>query len=71
VVQQRLLKEKHWKLVVRPAGGDQVLDAIGFNLAEPFPEAVPERVLLAYRLEPNEFRGNINPQLQIVHMEPT
>ncbi len=71
VVQQRLLKERHWKLVVRPVGGEPMLDAIGFNLAESFPEAVPERVLLAYRLEANEFHGNIHPQLQIVHMEPT
>ncbi len=69
VERQQLLKEKHWKLAVRPAGGDQVLDAIGFNLADSFPEAVPERVLLAYRLEVNEFRGNIDPRLQIVHLE--
>ncbi|HIE55740.1 MAG TPA: single-stranded-DNA-specific exonuclease RecJ, partial [Chromatiaceae bacterium] len=69
VLNQRLLKEKHWKLVVRPAGGHGVMDAIGFHLADQHPGPLPDRLLLAYRLELNEFRGNINPQLQIVHLE--
>ena len=69
VVNQRLLKEKHWKLVVRPAGADGVIDAIGFHLADDHPGPLPGRVRLAYRLELNEFRGNISPQLQILHLE--
>lgn len=69
VVQQRLLKDKHWKLVVQPAGGAQVIDAIGFNLADEMPGPLPERVLMAYQLDINEFRGNVNLQLRIAHLE--
>lgn len=69
VVAQRLLREKHWKLVVRPHETAPVLDAIGFSLADRFPESVPPRVLMAYQLDVNEFRGNIDPQLRIVHLE--
>ncbi|WP_052469876.1 single-stranded-DNA-specific exonuclease RecJ [Thiolapillus brandeum] len=69
VVQQRLLKDRHWKLVVQPAGGDQIVDAIGFNLADDMPGPLPERVLMAYQLDINEFRGNVNLQLRIAHME--
>ena len=68
VVQQRLLKKKHWKLVVRPAGGDILIDAIGFNLADQFPGPLPSRLRLVYRLERNEFRGNVMAQLQVLHM---
>ena len=69
VVQQRLLKDRHWKLVVQPAGGAQVIDAIGFNLADEMPGPLPERVLMAYQLDINEFRGNVNLQLRIAHLE--
>ncbi len=69
VVQQRLLKDKHWKLVVQPAGGSRVIDAIGFNLAAECPAPLPERVLMAYQLDINEFRGNVNLQLRIAHLE--
>ena len=69
VVQQRLLKDKHWKLVVQPAGASRVMDAIGFNLAADCPAPLPERVLMAYQLDINEFRGNVNLQLRIAHLE--
>jgi len=69
VVRQHLLKDRHWKLVVQPAGGSRVIDAIGFNLAAECPAPLPERVLMAYRLDINEFRGNVNLQLRIAHLE--
>ncbi len=69
VVHQRLLKDRHWKLVVRAQGGGDPLDAIAFNLAEQYPDAVPERVRLVYQLECNRFRGTIAPQLQVLYME--
>lgn len=69
VVNQRILKGKHWKLVLRPEGGDQLLDAIGFNLVESVPAVLPGRIRVAYRLDINEYRGNINLQLKIEHLE--
>ena len=69
VIQQRQLQDKHWKLVVRPAGSNQVFDAIGFNLVRACPSTLPQRLLMAYQLDVNEFRGSINLQLRIAHME--
>ncbi|WP_457667189.1 single-stranded-DNA-specific exonuclease RecJ [Thiolapillus sp.] len=69
VIQQRQLQDKHWKLVVQPPGSRQVFDAIGFNLVSACPSPLPQRLLLAYQLDVNEFRGNVNLQLRIAHME--
>ncbi len=69
VIQQRQLQDKHWKLVVRPPGSNQVFDAIGFNLVRACPSPLPQRLLMAYQLDVNEFRGSINLQLRIAHME--
>ena len=69
VIQHRQLQDKHWKLVVRPPGSNQVFDAIGFNLVRACPSPLPQRLLMAYQLDVNEFRGSINLQLRIAHME--
>ncbi len=69
VINQRLLQDKHWKLVLQCADGEPWLDAIGFNLAQHFPDSVPANVTLAYQLDVNEYRGNRSLQLRISHME--
>lgn len=69
VIQQRRLQDRHWKLVLRSPGDDQVFDAIGFNLVDSCPSPLPERLLIAYQLDANEFRGKVNLQLRIAHME--
>ncbi|WP_456381134.1 single-stranded-DNA-specific exonuclease RecJ [Thiolapillus sp.] len=69
VLQQRQLQGKHWKLVVQPRDGEQLIDAIGFNLVSVCPPPLPDRLLMAYQLDINEFRGNISLQLRIAHME--
>ncbi len=69
VIQQRQLQDKHWKLVVQPRDGDRLVDAIGFNLVSVCPPPLPHRLLMAYQLDINEFRGNISLQLRIAHME--
>jgi single-stranded-DNA-specific exonuclease len=69
VIQQRLLQDRHWKLVVQPVNSQQIFDAIGFNLASSWPSPLPDSLRLAYQLDINEFRGNINLQLRIAHME--
>ena len=69
VVQQRQLQDKHWKLVVQPRGGGRLVDAIGFNQVVACPPPLPDILLIAYQLDVNEFRGNINLQLRIVYME--
>ena len=68
VVQQRLVGEKHLKLVVQKDG--LTLDAIAFNIdLKAWPNHSAERIRLAYKLDVNEFRGKHNLQLMIEHIE--
>ena len=61
--------KKHWKLVLPDPVAKQTFDAIGFNLAEQHPAPLPETLHIAYQLDINEFRGNINLQLRIESIE--
>lgn len=69
ILASRIVGEQHWKLVVRPEGGDQALDAIAFRAVERHPE-LPSRARLAYHLDVNEWRGCESLQLLIEHLEP-
>ncbi|WP_018985776.1 single-stranded-DNA-specific exonuclease RecJ [Methylophilus methylotrophus] len=61
VLQQRILGEKHLKL--RLQKHNQQFDAIYFQHAE----LLPEQIEIAYALQVNEFNGNRNLQLQVMH----
>lgn len=61
VVQQKVLGEKHLKL--RLQKHNQQFEAIYFRHAE----LLPEQIEIAYALQVNEFNGNRNLQLQVVH----
>jgi single-stranded-DNA-specific exonuclease len=63
VESQRLLKERHLKLVLRR--GRERFDAIRFNHAEP----LPDRIRAAFRLNVNEFNGLQSTQLVLEHSE--
>ena len=62
VISSRVVGEKHWKLVMRPAGGDLAVDAIAFNAVESLP-AMPQMVHAAYRLDENEWQGQGQPAI--------
>jgi single-stranded-DNA-specific exonuclease len=71
ILQQKLLKERHLKLMIEPVGGGPLLDGIAFNIDPTFwPDSSIREVQLAYRLDINEFRGNRNVQLIIEHLWP-
>ncbi len=72
VVQQRIVGEKHLKLVLSlDAGHQHIIDAIAFNVdLEVWPNESIKRVQLAYRLDVNEFRGRESLQLMVQHIEP-
>ena len=71
VVSQRLVAEKHLKLVLFPASGSVLLDAIAFNIdPEVWPNQTVEQVEIAYRLDVNEYRGQRSLQLLVEHIEP-
>lgn len=71
VVSQRLVGERHLKLVLCVAGGRQVLDAIAFNVdLDIWPDQGIEQIDVAYRLDVNEFRGQQSVQLVVEHLVP-
>lgn len=71
ILQQRLVGEKHLKLMVEPLSGGPLLDGIAFNVDTTlWPDSSVREVELAYKLDVNEFRGNRNVQLLIQHLWP-
>jgi len=65
VLRTRVIGERHLKLTLAAHGLQ--LDAIHFGGAG---EPVPGRVRIAFRLEPDSYRGGDTVQLIVVHREP-
>jgi len=64
VLQQRLVGEKHLKMVLESEG--KSVDAIAFNVdLKVWPNPMVKKVFCAYRLDVNEFRGNRTVQLLV------
>ncbi|MCW2481495.1 single-stranded-DNA-specific exonuclease RecJ [Candidatus Symbiopectobacterium sp. NZEC135] len=71
ILQQKLLKERHLKLMVEPVNGGPLLDGIAFNVdTRCWPDSSIREAEMAYRLEVNEFRGKRSVQLLIQHLWP-
>ncbi|MDA7085427.1 single-stranded-DNA-specific exonuclease RecJ [Pseudomonas sp. SA3-5] len=71
VVQQRLVGDKHLKLVLKTECGGQTLDGIAFNIdREVWPNPTVRWVELAYKLDVNEYRGRESVQLMVAHLAP-
>lgn len=71
VLQQRLVGEKHLKLMVREPKSGLLLDAISFFVdLEKWPNQALEKIRLVYKLDINEFRGQRNLQLIVDYLEP-
>ncbi|WP_286978859.1 DHHA1 domain-containing protein, partial [Pseudomonas sp.] len=69
VVQQRLVGERHLKMVLKTECGGQTLDAIAFNIdREQWPNPTVRWVELAYKLDVNEYKGNETVQLMVAHL---
>ena len=85
VVSQRVVGDKHLKLVLRYPGDSRIFDAIAFNGATHSPSDVQgrtnvaggrspgattmQRIHIVYRLDVNEYRGQRSLQLLIEHLE--
>jgi single-stranded-DNA-specific exonuclease len=63
VLNQRILKEKHLKLMLEKNG--QRYDAIWFGHTD----QLPDRAMVAYRLDANEFNGVTRVQLMVEHAQ--
>ncbi|MDM8751425.1 single-stranded-DNA-specific exonuclease RecJ [Morganella morganii] len=71
LLQQRIVGEKHLKMMIEPEGGGPLLDGIAFNVdVNYWPDNSVQRVRLAYKLDVNEFRGQRSVQLLIEHIWP-
>ena len=68
VRQSQWLKDVHLKLWLVLEDGTMV-QAIGFNLRDKVPHSITEKIHLVYQLEQNEFRGEVQLQLKIIHLE--
>jgi len=67
VVSQRVVGEKHLKMTLQPADGNNQIDGIAFNTT--VLPAGCQQVRMAYRLDANEYRGIVSPQLIIEHID--
>lgn len=70
LLDRRIVGERHLKMQLKPLGGVFPINAIAFNSDDhDWPLQVRE-VLLAYKLDVNEFRGSRDVQLLVDHIEP-
>lgn len=71
LLQQRLVGERHLKVMMEPVGGGPLLDGIAFNIDTTcWPDNGVREVELAYKLDINEFRGNRSLQIIIDDIWP-
>lgn len=71
ILQQRLVGERHLKMLLEPQQGGQLLDAIAFNIdTRYYPDQSIRIAKLVYKLDINEFRGNRDIQLLVDYIEP-
>ncbi len=69
LVQQRVVGERHLKVVLKSECGAVQLDGIAFGIdRDVWPNPTVRWVELAYKLDVNEYRGQETVQLMIAHM---
>jgi single-stranded-DNA-specific exonuclease len=69
LLQQRVVGQRHLKMVLMEAESGLALDAIAFNAdMESWPDESKTRVRVLYRLDVNEFRGKKSVQLLVQHL---
>jgi len=70
IVQQRIVGEKHLKLVLATdASKAQLIDAIAFNVdTDRWPDPAADQVRLIYKLDINLWRGRESMQLLVEHL---
>ncbi|MEC5319411.1 single-stranded-DNA-specific exonuclease RecJ [Brenneria populi subsp. brevivirga] len=71
LLQQKLVGERHLKVMVEPVNGGPLLDGIAFNVdTRLWPDGSVREAELAYKLDVNEYRGKRSVQLLIQHLWP-
>ena len=71
LLQQRIVGQRHLKLVLMEPDSGVAIDAIHFNAdTDTWPDDSVQRVRAVFRLDVNEFRGHRSLQLMIDHLLP-
>ena len=71
IVTQRVVGEKHLKLVLKTECGSRTLDGIAFNVdRDTWHNPNVQWVELAYKLDVNEYQGRESVQLMVAHLAP-
>ncbi len=68
-VQQRIVGQRHLKLLLEVPGQDRLIDAIAFNVDTSQWPCDCERIRMAYQIEANHFRGRESVQLRVIYLE--
>ncbi len=68
LVEKRLLKDRHLKLLLKPIDSELLVEAIAFNTQDTDWSPHARQLQLAYRLEVNLFRSSKTLQLRIEHL---
>ena len=68
LLQQRIVGDKHLKMLVQPESGGVLLDAICFNVDLGQWPSSAAQVDMVYQLDVNEFRGRQSVQLLVSHL---
>lgn len=71
IISQRIVGQKHLKLVLQAPNADEYIDAIAFNVdLETWPNYETQSATLAYRMEVNDFNNRKRLQLLVEHLMP-
>ncbi|MET4694873.1 single-stranded-DNA-specific exonuclease RecJ [Endozoicomonas lisbonensis] len=71
LIQQRLVGQKHLKMVLKIPDSEFYLDGIAFNIdPQLWPNPAINRIRAVYKLDINEFRGQQSLQLLVDYFEP-
>lgn len=69
IIEQRLVGQRHLKLVLQHHEGDELLNAIAFNIdGNEWPNHRVNKLHIAYRLDINEFQQRQNLQLVVEYL---
>lgn len=73
IVERRVVGSNHLKMKVAPLGGGRPVDAIAFNIVDSEDVIFPEETIvrMAYILDINEWKGRVNVQFLVQHIEST
>ncbi|WP_148861926.1 single-stranded-DNA-specific exonuclease RecJ [Marinobacter fonticola] len=69
VISQRIVGERHLKLVLRPQAGGDILDGIAFNTGAEVADFTRTGARIVYKPDANTFRGRTQLQLLVDYIE--